>query len=39
VGFGIYMSLSVAQYFTEYAAKNGGGPIYSGNAIVDNVLK
>jgi len=39
VGFGLYFSLSVSQYFGSYATKNGGGPIYSGNTVADNVLK
>lgn len=38
VGFGMYMSLSVAQYFTEFTHKNGRGPIQTGNDVADNVL-
>jgi hypothetical protein len=39
VGFGLYMGLSVSQYFGEYAHKNNGGPIFTGNVVADNVLK
>ena len=31
LGFGLYMSLSVQDYFTSYTAKNNQGPIQTGN--------
>ena len=31
LGFGMYMSLSVQDYFTSYTAKNNQGPIQTGN--------
>jgi len=31
MGFGLYMSLSVQDYFTSYTAKNNQGPIETGN--------
>ena len=31
LGFGLYMSLSVQDYFTSYTAKNNQGPIETGN--------
>lgn len=39
VGFGLYASLSIAQYFTEYAKQHSGGPLYTGNDVANNVLK
>ena len=31
MGFGLYMSLSIQDYFTSYQAKNNAGPIATGN--------
>ena len=32
MGFGLYMSLSIQDYFTSYQAKNNAGPIATGNS-------
>ncbi|CAL5222118.1 g4434 [Coccomyxa viridis] len=38
LGFGLYMSLSVQDYFTSYTAKNNQGPIQTGNEDFNNVF-
>ncbi|CAK0786722.1 hypothetical protein CVIRNUC_009936 [Coccomyxa viridis] len=38
MGFGLYMSLSIQDYFTSYQAKNNAGPIATGNQSFNNVF-
>ncbi|KAL4853742.1 Nucleobase-ascorbate transporter 1 [Chlorella vulgaris] len=38
LGFGLYSGLSIPDYFTQYTADTGHGPVDTGSETVDNIL-